>query len=150
MTKPPNKTVQVPLQNKLARTPGDVLFSRFAIPVPGTILQGFSRWPDFLPQLAPFVSFRSLRELLEFLEFVVITERLIVPTTPLSKTSEKIASTQTGFSLFHLGGDLKFSSADLFEMLSKAGVMFEAKLEGGHFLTADEVVAKRMPTIRRS
>ncbi|MFC4708282.1 hypothetical protein [Paraburkholderia caffeinitolerans] len=137
-------------RHSLSATPGDVLLSRWRVPYPGLILQGFSRQRRSEPEIEPYFSFKVLREFLEFLEFVVCTERIIVPIPVFSKRTDRIVNSKRNwvdFSVFHLKGDLDLDDEAIIDRLAKAGVLHAAHIGVGD-PTADDVAARLTPTSR--
>lgn len=135
---------------RLSATPGDVLLSRFRIPYPGLILQGFTKRRKLESEIEPYFSYKALREFLEFLEFVVCTERIIVPIPVFSKATDRIVYSKRNwidFSVFHLQGDLNLDDETIIARLAEAGVLHEAHIGVGD-ATADDVAARLVPTSR--
>lgn len=129
------------------RSPGDVLFSPYALPVTDAIVyEARSRGPK-----APdgvFLSFPALRKFLEFLELVVITERLVLPVAQYSKETSRVLEDEDlalQIDLFRLPGSLDYSTEDLVDRLADAGILTEAVIQIGES-TADALVKRLLPS----
>jgi hypothetical protein len=139
-------THRAPTSGGLVATPGDVLFSHFALPAPDLILQGFRRTQG--EKRDPVVSFSALQRLLEFLEYVVLTERLIIPVPRFTVQTERMLKARSlaiHFEVFRMRGDLAFTDGDIADRLEDAGVLCHAHIGVGA-ATADELIERLLPS----
>lgn len=134
-------------EDTISASAGDVLFSWYALPVPDAILQRSSSTSE--PSGSDVrVSFEALQSLLEFLEFVVLTERLIVPVSEFTPTTQLMLDDDvlsTELNAYRLPGALDFKTEEILSRLSGAGVLHEATLKIGE-PTADSLIAQFLPT----